>query len=595
MRILNFICYTSFNTVPDMFRIKNRILRNFSGSIGTLLLMMLFILSVSCVKKNQEEKIPFPADFNKKLEWWKDARFGMFIHWGPVSLNGTEIGWSRGRELSVEEYDSLYLRFNPVKFNADEWVSVARAAGMKYIVLTTKHHDGFCLWDTEYTDYNIMHSPFKRDVVKELSEACKKQGIAFGTYYSVCDWHHPDFPLTGQGGSLKRDTSDIERYTQYLINQSAELIHKYGPLLVMWYDVPQQFDSVRGQYVIDKIKALQPGIMVNDRSGARGDFSTPEQRLGNFNIQRPWETCMTIGRQWAWKPNDEIKSFEQCMHNLIRTVGGDGNLLFNVGPGPDGAIEPEQVERLKEMGAWLDEYGIAVYGTRGGPYKPTDWGVSTRKGNKIFLHLLNWPEKSKELSIPDIGLEIKSCRILGGNPLNYTRIDSMLLINLGNEVLKPVNAIIQLDFDGNVMDVPSIEVMPKSVVYRKTVVASSNNNPHWSERALHLFIDANSVVNGDWSGDFWHPAGGDTVPWLEIDLGPEKTVRKASLFEWGDNIKAFEIQYQQNGEWKGLYKGDTIGPKLDISFPQTKLDKVRLVIMDYNGIPGIYEFALYSN
>ncbi|MDP4225620.1 MAG: alpha-L-fucosidase, partial [Bacteroidota bacterium] len=145
----------------------------------------------------------------KKIEEWKDARLGMFIHWGPVTLRGTEIGWSRGNEVPVEEYDNLYKQFNPVNFNADDWVSVAKAAGMKYIVLTAKHHDGFCLWNTRQTDYNIMNSPFKRDVVKELAEACKKQGIEFGTYYSTTDWHHPDFPLTGPGGSMAREKSDL--------------------------------------------------------------------------------------------------------------------------------------------------------------------------------------------------------------------------------------------------------------------------------------------------------------------------------------------------------------------------------------------------
>ena len=184
-------------------------------------LIIVFIFSFSVSLKAQPNK---PIGNEKKIEEWKDARFGMFIHWGPVALKGTEIGWSRGKEVPVEEYDNLYKQFNPTKFNADEWVSVAKAAGMKYIVLTTKHHDGFCLWNTRQTDYNIMNSPFKRDVVKELAEACKKQGIEFGTYYSTTDWHHPDFPLTSPGGSIIREKSDLEAYTTYLKKQVAELL-----------------------------------------------------------------------------------------------------------------------------------------------------------------------------------------------------------------------------------------------------------------------------------------------------------------------------------------------------------------------------------
>ena len=162
---------------------------------------------------------------------WQDARLGMFIHWGPVSLKGTEIGWSRGGQIPIEEYDNLYKQFNPTKFNADEWVAIAKASGMKYIVLTTKHHDGFCLWDTKQTDYNIMKTPFKRDVVKELAAACKKGGIAFGTYYSACDWHHPAYPLGSPAGTSHNPNPDLKAYDAYLQGQVTELVKNYGPLL----------------------------------------------------------------------------------------------------------------------------------------------------------------------------------------------------------------------------------------------------------------------------------------------------------------------------------------------------------------------------
>jgi alpha-L-fucosidase len=243
------------------------------------LIVILSLSGFSCKKA--------PQTHEQRLEWWMDARFGMFIHWGPVSLRGTEIGWSRGREIPVDEYDNLYKEFNPVNFNAEEWVMLAKDAGMKYIVFTSKHHDGFCMWNTRYNDYNIMNSPFQRDVMKELAEACRKHGMALGFYHSTCDWHHPDFPLTSPGGRVRRETSDIDRYTEYLKNQSVEIIRNYGPLLVMWYDVPQEFDSIRGQGVINHIRAVQPNILVNNRTGAKGDFDTPEQRVGGFQINRP--------------------------------------------------------------------------------------------------------------------------------------------------------------------------------------------------------------------------------------------------------------------------------------------------------------------
>jgi alpha-L-fucosidase len=397
-----------------------------------------------------------------RLEWWKDARFGMFIHWGPVSLKGTEIGWSRGKEIPVEEYDALYKQFNPVKYNAEEWVKLAKDAGMKYIVFTSKHHDGFCMWNTKFTDHNIMNSPFGRDVMKELAEACKKNGMALGFYHSTTDWYNPDFPLTSPGGTVRRATSDIEKYTEYLKNQSVEIIRNYGPLLVMWYDVPQEFDSIRGQGVIDYIRTIQPDIIVNNRTGAPGDFDTPEQRVGTFQNNRAWETCMTIGRQWAWKPDDEVKSLEQCLHSLIRSAGGDGNLLFNVGPKPDGTIEPLQAERLKQMGKWLKKYGYTIYATRGGPFKPTDWGVSTRKGNKIYLHILKWSGDSPKIILPDIGMDIKNCVLADGGRLKFSKVKGENIIEFDGRLLQPFNTIVEIEVAGNAMDIKPVDIAPQS-------------------------------------------------------------------------------------------------------------------------------------
>lgn len=226
-----------------------------------LFAVMIGFFSLLHAQEGAEGK--YTGNLEKKKDW-RDKRFGMFIHWGPVTLTGKEIGWSRGSQVPVEEYDSLYKRFNPVKFNADEWVSLAKSAGMKYIVLTSKHHDGFCLWNTRQTDYNIMNTPFGRDVVKELSEACRRQGMAFGLYYSTCDWHHPEFPLTSPGGSVERKESNLDRYTSYLKRQVAELLVNYGPLYVLWFDVPQKFDKTRGQGVIDFARAIQPDIWIND-------------------------------------------------------------------------------------------------------------------------------------------------------------------------------------------------------------------------------------------------------------------------------------------------------------------------------------------
>jgi alpha-L-fucosidase len=389
---------------------------------------------------------------------------------------------------------------------------------------------------------------------------------------------------------VKREASNLDRYTDYLKNQSVEIIENYGPLLVMWYDVPQLFDSIRGQGVIDRIREVQPGILVNNRTGAPGDFDTPEQRVGSFQNDRPWETCMTIARQWAWKPDDEVKSTQQCLHSLIRSAGGDGNLLFNVGPKPDGSIEPLQVQRLEEMGEWLKVNGFAIYGTRGGPFKPSDWGVSTRKGNTIYLHVLNLPATSPKIVLPDFGMEISGCRIAGGKALNYSRAKGEILIEFGDAQPDSVDTILEITVKGDVMEIPPMDVRPASLSFHKPVSGSSNLDAHWSD---HQWVDIKSVNNGDWSGDFWHPAKDDALPWLEIDLGSRLNVKGATLYERGSNIFAYEIQYKAGDEWKTVYTGNKIGEKEVVGFPETGMQQVRLLIKEFTGMPCIYEVALY--
>jgi alpha-L-fucosidase len=543
------------------------------------LTLILLLPLLSCATKLETET------WEERMEWWKDARFGMFIHWGPVSQKGTEISWSRGREIPIDEYDSLYRTFNPVHFDAEEWVRLARDAGMKYIVFTSKHHDGFSMWDTEYSDYNIMHSPFKRDVVGELAAACRKYGIELGLYHSTCDWYHPDFPLTSPGGKTRRDVSDLERYTEFLKNQSVELIQNYGPLLVMWYDVPQEFDSIRGQGVIDHIREIQGNILVNNRSGAPGDFDTPEQRLGNYQDDRPWETCMTIGRQWAWKPNDIVKSLEQSIQSLVRTAGGDGNLLYNVGPTPEGLIEPlQQAERLREMGQWLQTNGSAIYGTRGGPFKPTDWGVSTRTENRIYIHLLQWFGDTPVIRIPGFGMEVKSCRLAGGGEPEYTMENGWHQIKIPEDAVNPFNTIIEIEVEGNPLHIDPLDVPPQSKSFLKQVTASSHPSPRWR--------GAGNVVNGDWVGHHWVPSNQDNEPWLEIDLGQEEILSQAIIFEASSSIEKFELQCRTGEEWITIHQGKAIGEKTAVEFPETAARYFRLLIQEFSDTPGIYEIVL---
>lgn len=407
----------------------------------------------------EEEPKPWLKPDPAAMKRWQDMRFGMFIHWGPVSLTGGEISFSRGHLTPDEEYDNLYKKFNPTQFNADQWVAIAKAAGMKYIVLTTKHHDGFCLWDTQFTDYNIMNGPFKRDVVKELADACKKEGIGFGAYYSVCDWHHPDFPYAFINGvETKREKYDLDAYNRYLLGQIKELITKYGPLLTIWNDKPQMFEG-RGVETIKLVRTLQPTILINDHTGDGGDYDDPEQEIGPFQISRPWESCMTISahNQWAWGgPKDGVKSFADCLLMLIRCAGGDGNLLLNIGPEGTGAIANCQAERLKEIGAWLAKYGESIYATRGGPYKSAEHIVSTRKDSTIYLHILAWPEETLRLSA--LPAKIVGSSLLTGGTVQVSQTSAGITIAVPKSDRQEIDTIVVLQLDKPALDVPPIAV-----------------------------------------------------------------------------------------------------------------------------------------
>jgi alpha-L-fucosidase len=525
---------------------------------------------------------PDPAALKK----WQDLRFGMFIHWGPVSIKGTEIGWSRGGQIPIEEYDDLYKQFNPEKFNADEWVKVARDAGMKYLVLTTKHHDGFCLWDTRQTDYNIMNSPFKRDVVRELAEACRKGGIIFGTYYSVCDWHHPDFPLGSPGGKSKKPNPNIERYAEYLKNQVTELIKNYGPLLTIWYDVPQEFGGQRGKDVLLNTRALQPDIIINNRTGGGGDYDTPEQKIGGFNMDRPWETCMTICHQWAWKPNDQMKSLKQCLQTLIATNGGNGNLLFNVGPMPNGEIEARQIERLKEMGAWLQKYGESIYATRGGPYKPGAWGASTRKEKTIYLHLFKFD--GDQVRLPALPAKVLSTNCLTGGEATFEQTAEALIIKVPAAQQQEIDTLVALELDQPAMDLASIGASGGGTGMGGVKAKASNvyqkNQEYGPEKAL----------DGD-AETRWATDAGTSQAWLEIDLGKPKDLTKVEIHEWaegGKRVQQFKLEYKDGEEWKTIFEGKEIGENFSKTFDAVKAQHVRLNILQATEGPTITEFSV---
>lgn len=418
-----------------------------SLALSVALLGLLALPASASPSKGPSE--PPVGEAAERIAWWLDAKFGLFIHWGPVSVAGTEIGWSRagerrgfgskGSEVPTERYDNLYKEFNPVNYDPSAWVAIAKAAGMKYIVLVARHHDGFSLWDTKASDYKITSplSPYGKDIVGPLAEASRAAGLRFGVYYSQPDWHHPD-AFTGRQAS----------YHAYLQEQMRELMSNFGQVDIVWFDGLGKKPGEYGAPALNKIiRELQPQALINNRNGSHEDFDTPEQRVGTMEVKRPWETCMTIGRSWSWRADEKLKSLDECLRILVSTVTGGGNLLFNVGPMPDGRIEPRQVERLKEIGAWMTKNGVAIYNTRGGPWANGSWGGSTYRDRTIYVHLLQPPLNSR-VRLAALPHKITSARILHDNtPVAFTQTDSGVTLELAADSFQGPVTILELTTD----------------------------------------------------------------------------------------------------------------------------------------------------
>lgn len=361
------------------------------------------------------------AENQKSREAFQDDKFGIFLHWGIYSMSAQGEWYMHNANIDRKEYAKLASGFYPSKFNAREWVSAIKASGAKYICLTSRHHDGFSMFHTQYSDYNIVDAtPFGRDILKELSEECQKQGIALHLYYSHLDWYREDYyPLgrTGHGTGRTRH-GEWKDYYQFMNNQLTELLTNYGPIRAIWFDgwwdhdQDPDFDwQLPEQYAM--IHRLQPACLIGNnhhQTPFEGeDIQIFERDLPGENkaglsgqsiSQLPLETCETMNGMWGYKITDQnYKSTKELIHYLVNAAGKNANLLMNIGPQPNGELPEVAVRRLKEVGEWMQVYGETIYGTRGGIVKPHDWGVTTQKGNRLFVHILNLPDNGLYLPI----------------------------------------------------------------------------------------------------------------------------------------------------------------------------------------------------
>ncbi|NNG08943.1 MAG: alpha-L-fucosidase [Arenibacter sp.] len=417
---------------------------------------------------------------DERMEWWRDAKFGMFIHWGAYSIIGGERGeqiagggaeWAMDKlDYTIAEYEKFPRMFNPQLFNADDWVKMAKEAGMKYIVITTKHHDGFCLWDSEITDYDIMDTaPFKRDIIKELAEASRKQGIKFGVYHSIVDWHHPQaqgnlFPNynAGQKDQTVVNPEFPQYYKNYLKPQVKELLTKYGDIDVVWFDGDwiADYTTEMGKEMYSFIRELQPNTIINNRvdkgrkgmegmdmeGNFAGDFGTPEQEIPATGIDEDWESCMTMNRTWGYKPDDtKWKSSEDLIQKLVDIVSKGGNFLLNIGPDGYGRFPAQSIRRLKAMGEWTDANAEAIYGATASPYDMPEWGRYTKKGGVVYAHVFNWPEDGKLVVHKDIKLKKASLLVSSNIEIGSIKTANGTVLQLPKEAPDKSVSVIKLE------------------------------------------------------------------------------------------------------------------------------------------------------
>jgi alpha-L-fucosidase len=526
------------------------------------------------------------AQRDERMQWFRDAKFGMFIHWGPCSIGKVEIGWGRkaNRPWDINGiqtprtddpvYDNYYKQFNPTQYNAEEWVRFAKESGMKYMVLVAKHHDGFAEFDTKVSDYNIMNSPYAKDIVKAYADACHKQGMKLGLYYSTRDWYHPDYLV---GDNVKYDT--------FYRAQVKELLANYGAVDVMWFDHVGGRDW--GKWKFDELFSmmyeLQPKLIVNNRAAAfcgpdtpqdkkaptpelakmvKGDYDTPEGFIGKMNIASDWESCIHVGGQWAYGGEAGFKGPEDCIKMLVSCTTGGGNLLLNFGPRPDGTFAEGEAKVARAMGEWLKKYGAAIYGTRGGPYRNGTWGGSCHKGNKLYLLVYEWPAEG--LAFDPLPNKVLAARTLGGVPCTFKQSAGEWSLQLAGKDMDTPVTVIEVTLDTPLDAGRIIGELRTPQGYRgefgvilsadAKLETSSSLGGDWDKPANHA-----RLFTGERLAVAFHTRD-EKNPWAKVDLGAVKTVHAVTI-ENRPNERRTEgliLSVSEDGQtWQEVWRAKT--------------------------------------
>lgn len=589
------------------------------------IVIIAFVNSATQGSKEKSNKLVTKNSPEASLKKFRNLKYGAFIHWTPTTQIGEEVSFSRNVAIPASAYDRLYTTFDPTEFDAEEWVKILKEAGFRYLVFVPKHHDGFNMWDTKFSDYNIMHSPLGRDVMKEISDACKKYDLPLCLYYSIADFYQPDCvpygyqfgpDFGGPGYKLPEGQKpDYDRYVTYMKAQLKELTENYGPFLGWWFDGGWQktWTKERGIDLFNYMRELQPNVLMSHRVGTAyndsvylptwfpnekervGDYAVLEVDMPKFNRDIPWEyTRPANGKSYSWTQN-EYTDISIWIDDLVKSACGDGNFILGVSGTPKGRFEPKLIDKFRQMGSWLKQYGESIFETRGGPYKRTTLYGSTCKANKIYLHVF---KTDTNIVLPPLSRKIITSRMLNGGKVNVTQTDKGITVKIGKYDFQTPTTIVVLELDGSTDDITPIDGIP---VNRGVLVKSSNGSR------------SNDRLSAD--GDIstaWKAIGNVEQPWLEYDLGKERSISRAILQEGMEegqynNIRIAQLQVKTDTGWQTVREISAWGygsSKYDewpisVSVPEIRFNPIttrylRLLITRHTGNPVIHEFEVYE-
>ncbi len=513
-----------------------------------------------------------------RMAWWTQAKFGMFIHWGLYSIPAGDGWYMRNKKIAYSEYSKYAEQFNPLKFNADEWMALAHDAGIKYAILTTKHHEGFALFKSQASAYNIVDaSPFKRDVVKELAEACPRHNVLFGTYYSfLADWGHTG----GQAGcpywDPKFQEGDKRAYiANVAIPQVKELLTNYGKICAMWFDTDgsREIKPEESAALVEVLKT-QPQLIVDPRvGGVKGDFNTIEAHMPVIKPKDDyWELCTTINGSWGYT-RTPAKPLEKLLPYLITAWGMGGNVLLNVGPNPDGVIPADSQERLRQIGQWFKVNGESIYGSNAGPFVWLPWGTATYKNKTLYLQIFHWPEDGL-LSVP-LANKPKKAWLLADRAkkaLSMDRSGDRIVIHLPKKASDPVASVVAFQVEGEPVNTYT------SLCLNKPVTASCSQK------------FANALTDDDDASCWKHP---DSTANFIVEFGKNETFTTMRICP-RDKVVNAKLEVRESGVWRTLLDNLTLVRDENLyTFPAATGDAVRFSFFGNKKAPDFHDFEIF--